>query len=69
MLTEVPWWWRKPSMRAVSEVPRKAAAVWVEDLQAELERVRAPLTEAVLLGRVSQLRNQAMIAASTTAER
>ncbi len=40
-------------MRAVSEVPRKAAAVWVEDLQAELERVRAPLTEAVTLVRNS----------------
>ncbi|WP_219819978.1 hypothetical protein [Streptomyces sp. SM1] len=53
MLTEMSWWWRTPSMRAVSEVPRKAAAVWVEDLQAELERVRAPLTEAVTLVRNS----------------
>jgi hypothetical protein len=35
-----------PSMRAVPETRRKAAAVRVEDLEAELERVRAALTEA-----------------------
>ena len=35
-----------PSMRAVLEARQKAAAVRVEDLEAELERVRAALTEA-----------------------
>ncbi|EFE68683.1 conserved hypothetical protein [Streptomyces viridosporus ATCC 14672] len=35
-----------PSTRAVWEARQKAAAVLVEDLEAELERVRAALTEA-----------------------
>ncbi|MGA5033376.1 hypothetical protein ACPB8P_22790 [Streptomyces cellulosae] len=35
-----------PSMRAVLESRRKAAAVRVEELEAELERVRAALAEA-----------------------
>jgi len=35
-----------PLMRAVLEARRKAAAVRVEDLEAELERVRAALVEA-----------------------
>lgn len=35
-----------PSMRAVLETRRKAAAVRVEELEAELERVRADLVEA-----------------------
>ncbi|MFC8368388.1 hypothetical protein [Streptomyces sp. CB02400] len=34
------------SMRAVLEARQKAAAVWVEELEAELERVRTALTEA-----------------------
>ncbi|MEU5075992.1 hypothetical protein AB0G76_31190 [Streptomyces asoensis] len=38
--------WRMPSMRAVLETWRKAAAVRVEELEAELERVRADLVEA-----------------------
>lgn len=35
-----------PSMRAVLEARRKAAAVRVEELEAELERVRADLADA-----------------------
>lgn len=35
-----------PSMRAVLEARRKAAAVRVEELEAELERVRMDLTDA-----------------------
>jgi hypothetical protein len=35
-----------PSMRAVLEARRKAAAVRVEELEAELERVRAALADA-----------------------
>ncbi|MFI7503657.1 hypothetical protein ACIBVL_35320 [Streptomyces sp. NPDC049687] len=40
------WGWRVPSVRAVLEARQKAAAVRVEELEAELERVRAALTEA-----------------------
>lgn len=40
------WGWRVPSMRAVLEARQKAAAVRVEELEAELERVRAALAEA-----------------------
>lgn len=40
------WGWRVPSMRAVLEARRKAAAVRVGELEAELERVRAALAEA-----------------------
>jgi hypothetical protein len=41
-----------PSMRAVLEARQKAAAVRVEELEAELERVRAALAEAEeVLGR------------------
>lgn len=46
MLIESVWGWRMPSMRAVLEARQKAAAVRVEELEAESERVRAPLTEA-----------------------
>ncbi|WP_327321034.1 hypothetical protein [Streptomyces sp. NBC_01235] len=46
MLTEMSWGWRVPSMRAVLEARQKAAAVRVEELEAELERVRAALAEA-----------------------
>ncbi|MFC8368331.1 hypothetical protein [Streptomyces sp. NPDC057238] len=35
-----------PSMRAVLEARRKAAAVRVEELEAELERVRVDLVDA-----------------------
>jgi hypothetical protein len=35
-----------PSMRAVLEARQKAAVVRVEELEAELERVRAALTDA-----------------------
>ncbi|WP_236054674.1 hypothetical protein, partial [Streptomyces musisoli] len=38
--------WRMPSMRAVLEARRKAAAVRVEELEAELERVRVALADA-----------------------
>ncbi len=46
MLAEMSWGWRMPSMRAVLEARQKAAAVRVEELEAELERVRAALAEA-----------------------
>lgn len=38
MLIESVWGWRMPSMRAVLETRRKAAAVRVEELEAELDR-------------------------------
>lgn len=40
------WGWQVPSMRAVLEARQKAAAVRGEELEAELERVRAALVEA-----------------------
>lgn len=46
MLAEISWGWRMPSMRAVLETRRKAAAVRAEELEAELERVRAALADA-----------------------
>lgn len=46
LLAEMSCGWRMPSMRAVSEAQRKAAAVRVEALEAELERVRAALADA-----------------------
>jgi len=44
-------------MRAVLETRRKAAAMWVEELEAELERVQVDLVEAeeVLRGRFASL--------------
>lgn len=42
----MPWGWQMPSMRAVLEARQKAAAVRVEELETELERVRAALAEA-----------------------
>ncbi|MFE2073004.1 hypothetical protein [Streptomyces misionensis] len=57
MLIESAWGWRMPSMRAVLETRRKAAAMWVEELEAELERVQVDLVEAeeVLRGRFASL--------------
>lgn len=46
MLAEMLWGWQVPSMRAVLEARQKAAAVRGEELEAELERVRAALVEA-----------------------
>ncbi|MDH6565124.1 hypothetical protein M2160_000145 [Streptomyces sp. SAI-117] len=46
LLIESAWGWHMPSMRAVLETRRKAAAVRVEELEAELERVRTDLAEA-----------------------
>ena len=46
MLAEMSWGWRMPSMRAVLEARKKSAAVRVEELEAELERVRAALADA-----------------------
>jgi hypothetical protein len=46
------WGWQMPSMRAVLEARRKAAVVRVEELEAELERVRTDLADAEeVLGR------------------
>lgn len=44
MVIESVWGWRMLWMRAVLETRRKAAAVRVEELEAELERLRAALT-------------------------
>ncbi|MFE2582932.1 hypothetical protein [Streptomyces sp. NPDC059378] len=46
LLNELPWGWWMPSMRAVLEARRKAAVVRVEELEAELEQVRADLANA-----------------------
>jgi hypothetical protein len=46
LLIELLWGWRMPSMRAVLETRRKAAAVRVEELEAELERVQMDLADA-----------------------
>ncbi|MDQ0989391.1 hypothetical protein QFZ74_000619 [Streptomyces sp. V3I7] len=46
LLAELSWGWRMPSMRAVLEGRQKAAAVLVEELGAELERVRLALADA-----------------------
>lgn len=40
LLAEMSWGRRMPSMRAVLEARQEAAAVRVEGLEAELERVR-----------------------------
>ncbi len=45
LLPDVPSGWRMPSMRAVLEARQRAAAVLMEDLGAELERVRQALTD------------------------
>ncbi|EFF91752.1 conserved hypothetical protein [Streptomyces sp. e14] len=45
-MIESVWGWRMPSMRAVLETRRRAAAVRVEELEAELDRVRADLGDA-----------------------
>ncbi|MFC8869759.1 hypothetical protein ACFUAC_19235 [Streptomyces sp. NPDC057148] len=45
-LIESVWGWRMPSMRAVLETRRKAAAVRVEELEAELDQMAVDLVDA-----------------------